>query len=98
VHETPLFEALVNKLIVGDVGTSLLGPRHPARSAAGAVRGDVRGPVAGARRVPAAAAGDMSRELQDVVVSPSLTVLVVADIPGRHGWQRFATSAGDPRR
>jgi hypothetical protein len=99
VHEMPLHEGLVTCLLVGLSLLALLGLRYPGRMLPVLMFEVIwKALWLALVAVPVAAAGDMSTEMQDVVVNCAFGVVVAAVIPWRHVWQRLVTGAGDPWR
>jgi len=45
--------------------------------------------------LPAVAAGNVDEAVQEVIVSCSLVVVIVAVVPWRYVWQRYVTATGD---
>ena len=99
VHEMPLHEGIVTCLLVALSLLALLGLRYPARMLP-VLLFEVLWKTLWLALVaaPAAAAGDMGSEMQEVVVNCAFAVIVVAVVPWRHVWRLLVTSAGDPWR
>jgi hypothetical protein len=96
VDSLPLYEGVVACLLTAMSLLALLGLRYPVRLLPvllfeGAWKLLWLGTVA----LPTAAAGDMSPAMQEVVVSCSLVVVILAVTPWPYVWQQYVTAPGD---
>lgn len=98
-HDGPLFEGVVTALLTAMSLLALLGLRYPVQLL----------PVLlfesawkllwlAVVALPVALTGDFSNAMQVIVINCSLVAVVLAVIPWRFVWQRYATAQGDPWR
>ena len=95
-HALPLFEGVVACLLTAMSLLAFLGLRYPVRLL----------PVLlfeviwkllwlSVVALPAAASGDLDPAMQEVVVSCSLILVVIAVTPWRYVWRRYVTAPGE---
>ena len=99
VRSLPVMEGVVACLLTGMSLLALLGLRYPLRMLP-ILLFEVAWKViwVGTVAIPHLIANDLSTEARDVLINCSFIVVVVAVIPWRYTWQRYARTPGDAWR
>ena len=101
VSALPLFRCSRGRGLPADGHVAAGVPRAqiPRRDAADpAVRGDLEGHLDCRGRPPHLVADDLNAATREVLINCSLVVIIVAVIPWRYAWKRYAQAPGDPWR
>jgi hypothetical protein len=98
-RSTPLFEGVVAVLLTAMSLLAFLGLRYPVRLLPILLFESLWKLIwLTVVALPAVAAGDVDEAMQQVIVNCSVVVIVVAVIPWRYAWQRYAVAKGDQWR
>jgi hypothetical protein len=98
-QSTPLYEGVVAVLLTAMLLLAFLGLRYPVRMLPILLFESLWKVIwLSVVALPAALAGEVDQAMSEVIFNCSFDVVILAVVPWRYVWQRYAVATGDPWR